>query len=263
MTEQARSEIHQKACEEGKEHYRDPVTGYLVFTSLALKKRGYCCNSGCRHCPYNVESQANDERASWLTDSRPAPEEAVVILFWSGGKDSYLAYNALVKNDERAVMLLTSFDAGSGVIAHQDIHIDVVVRQAEHLAVPLIGVPLSPAREYIDHLLPALQLVDNCDAIAFGDLHLEHIRDWRTKTFAGHEQTRNLQLLFPIWHVPYETLLEELKQSGARYLVSAVTKPGLGINIGDCYDEKLVSRLPEGVDLMGEEGEFHTQVCFE
>lgn len=26
--------------------------GYYVFTEVYLKKRGYCCSNGCRHCPY-------------------------------------------------------------------------------------------------------------------------------------------------------------------------------------------------------------------
>ena len=26
---------------------------YLVFTAQYLLRRGYCCNSGCRHCPYS------------------------------------------------------------------------------------------------------------------------------------------------------------------------------------------------------------------
>jgi hypothetical protein len=26
--------------------------GYKVFTEQYLKSRGYCCGSGCRHCPY-------------------------------------------------------------------------------------------------------------------------------------------------------------------------------------------------------------------
>ncbi len=26
--------------------------GYTVFTESYHKKRGYCCGSGCRHCPY-------------------------------------------------------------------------------------------------------------------------------------------------------------------------------------------------------------------
>ncbi len=26
--------------------------GYIVFTEQYLSRRGYCCESGCRHCPY-------------------------------------------------------------------------------------------------------------------------------------------------------------------------------------------------------------------
>ncbi|MCE2734632.1 MAG: DUF5522 domain-containing protein [Cyclobacteriaceae bacterium] len=26
--------------------------GLMVFTEAYHLKRGYCCNSGCRHCPY-------------------------------------------------------------------------------------------------------------------------------------------------------------------------------------------------------------------
>ena len=28
--------------------------GYCVFTAAFHKKRGYCCGSGCRHCPFEV-----------------------------------------------------------------------------------------------------------------------------------------------------------------------------------------------------------------
>lgn len=33
--------------------------GYRVFTEKYLLKRGHCCKSGCRHCPYgwDVKSQ--------------------------------------------------------------------------------------------------------------------------------------------------------------------------------------------------------------
>jgi hypothetical protein len=30
-------------------YYEGP---YLVWTAAFLRKRGYCCESGCRHCPY-------------------------------------------------------------------------------------------------------------------------------------------------------------------------------------------------------------------
>ena len=28
---------------------------YNLFTAAYHLKRGYCCNSGCRHCPYREE----------------------------------------------------------------------------------------------------------------------------------------------------------------------------------------------------------------
>lgn len=29
--------------------------GYIVFTAEYLKRRGRCCNNGCRHCPYKPD----------------------------------------------------------------------------------------------------------------------------------------------------------------------------------------------------------------
>jgi hypothetical protein len=34
--------------------YLDPDTGLTVFTAAFLAERGYCCESGCRHCPFVV-----------------------------------------------------------------------------------------------------------------------------------------------------------------------------------------------------------------
>lgn len=44
--------LHAAAVERGERSYRDPRSGLLVMTSLAHLDRGYCCESGCRHCPY-------------------------------------------------------------------------------------------------------------------------------------------------------------------------------------------------------------------
>jgi hypothetical protein len=30
---------------------------YLVFTAAYHLKRGFCCGSGCRHCPYGEEEK--------------------------------------------------------------------------------------------------------------------------------------------------------------------------------------------------------------
>jgi len=33
--------------------------GYRVFTEQYHRKRGYCCESGCRHCPYDYDPKTN------------------------------------------------------------------------------------------------------------------------------------------------------------------------------------------------------------
>ncbi|MGD9893157.1 MAG: DUF5522 domain-containing protein [Dehalococcoidia bacterium] len=35
---------------EGDDYYIE--NGLYVFTAAFLRRRGYCCASGCRHCPY-------------------------------------------------------------------------------------------------------------------------------------------------------------------------------------------------------------------
>ena len=43
--------LHAEAVSEGESRYRDPATGLWVMTAVHLWERGYCCYSGCRHCP--------------------------------------------------------------------------------------------------------------------------------------------------------------------------------------------------------------------
>lgn len=35
--------------------------GYKVFTEAYHLKRGYCCESGCRHCPYGYDKKTNSQ----------------------------------------------------------------------------------------------------------------------------------------------------------------------------------------------------------
>jgi len=39
---------------ENPDYYFDEK-GLLVFTAAYHLKRGYCCNNGCRHCPYGFK----------------------------------------------------------------------------------------------------------------------------------------------------------------------------------------------------------------
>ncbi|MGQ9863828.1 MAG: DUF5522 domain-containing protein [Bacteroidia bacterium] len=55
------------SLKEGEDFYYDE-RGRVVFTAAYHRKRGYCCGSGCRHCPYTDQErqQARQRRHSLL-----------------------------------------------------------------------------------------------------------------------------------------------------------------------------------------------------
>lgn len=44
----------------------------MVFTAQYLRRRGYCCGSGCRHCPYEYANVPPERRAQLLQRDEPA-----------------------------------------------------------------------------------------------------------------------------------------------------------------------------------------------
>ena len=116
------------------------------------------------------------EPPSWLTHQLPPPEP-VDVLFWSGGKDSFLSYRTLLREGARPVVLLTTFDAASRTIAHHELRVELVIRQAEHLDLPLLGVPLYPGHAFETRIAEAAAKTPAIARFAFHDLHLEHIRE--------------------------------------------------------------------------------------
>jgi hypothetical protein len=42
-----------------EEDYYLSIEGYIVFTDKYHLKRGYCCKSGCKHCPFGYDKKTN------------------------------------------------------------------------------------------------------------------------------------------------------------------------------------------------------------
>lgn len=43
---------HDAALAAGQDGFLDPITGLFVMSAGFLSRRGWCCERGCRHCPY-------------------------------------------------------------------------------------------------------------------------------------------------------------------------------------------------------------------
>ncbi len=266
--------IHEAANAAGERQYRDPETGYRVFTEHELRQRGSCCGCGCRHCPWGHEAVPLALRAARIT--RPAwlwgtvePGQPVTVVFWSGGKDSFLATRAVVREAPDArIALLTTFGQKTRIVAHQELPIDRIVEQAQALQLPLLGVPLFPKADYTRAMTDALREIARrapIEALVFGDLHLEHIRAWREDQLAPVAGELGAAMRFPLWGTDYKALQRDLAGSGAEARVCA--SPDFAriapVQAGERFGAELMARLPVGVDPFGERGEFHTELIAE
>jgi Predicted ATPases of PP-loop superfamily len=176
-------------------------------------------------------------------------------------------YKQKCNNGRRlCIVLLTTFDSESRVIAHQDLSIDVIIRQASHLQLPLIGVPIhrKSSESYVERIMLALEViarkvglesVKQISALVFGDLHLEHIRRWRDDEMSK----LGVELEYPLWKIPYQSLLEDLQEACVQVIVSATSKSY--VHVDEPYNTEVFHRAESnGVDGFGENGEFHTLV---
>lgn len=261
------SEAHDAAVRHGQPRYIDPTTGYQVFTEATLRSRGRCCGSGCRHCPFGhvrvrrgPRQTRGDGQPTWRLVHEQAPAE-VDVLFWSGGKDAYLAWLSLQEEAARPTVLLTTHDpAAPGAhdwVPHQEVPLSAIQAQARALDAELITVPA--ASDYPGAVRAALSVVaarSRVRRVVFGDLHLVPVRSWREQSLAPWLEAHGAELAFPLWEQPTATLLGRLQASEAQVVVSAA-RPGIGLAPGDRFDP---SRLVAGIDPMGENGEYHTLV---
>ncbi len=55
---------------EGEDFYMEG--GMLVFTPRYHLRRGYCCGSGCRHCPFVIENEVETKQVETTADERSA-----------------------------------------------------------------------------------------------------------------------------------------------------------------------------------------------
>lgn len=57
MDEDLNSDEPAETCVEGRDFYFD--NGLMVLTKRYLRNRAFCCDNGCRHCPYDGASEIN------------------------------------------------------------------------------------------------------------------------------------------------------------------------------------------------------------
>ena len=196
-----------------------------------------------------------------MQPTNPKPEKPV--LFWSGGKDSYLALLEWSNQNRPDPVLVTTYDDESRVVPYQEIPISRIQRQALTLELPLITIPLSHPidnQSYLSALKIEFAAAPfSVKDLIFGDIHLQDIREWRVQEFGR----LGYQVHFPIWKKTPDELMGILERSPAVIQIRSVDEKWKKvIKPGSLFNRQFVQSLPESVDPFGEHGEFHTEVIF-
>lgn len=183
------------------------------------------------------------------------------LLSWSSGKDSAWALHLLRQSPELEVVgLLTTINQVADRVAMHAVRSELLRAQADAVGLPLFTVPIpSPCSnaEYEAAMATAVARAraDGISVMAFGDLFLEDIRDYRIAKLAG----TGLRAVFPVWGIPTPTLARQMLTEGLRARLTCVDPRQLsGKLVGREFDQSLLAELPASVDPCGENGEFHT-----
>ena len=188
-----------------------------------------------------------------------------IILSWSGGKDSSLALAALRADPAVEVVgLLTSVTRGYDRISIHGVRRSLLAAQAASLGLPLTEITLEPACSNADYEAAfhaaAYQLQrahPTLERIAFGDLFLADVRDYRERLLVPLQ----LRGYYPLWEMDTTQLAHEFIDAGYRARLVCVDTTQLAREFaGREFDPSLLADLPPSVDPCGEGGEFHTFV---
>jgi uncharacterized protein (TIGR00290 family) len=182
---------------------------------------------------------------------------------WSGGKDSSLCLHYIMQNKQFKVnCLLTSVNAVHDRISMHGVRRSLLAQQAAAIGLPLqtIELPEQPGmQEYEQAMLTTVSRFKNrgIEHAIFGDIFLEDLKKYREEKL----RSAGIQCVFPLWKISTSHLMHEFLQLGFKAIIVCVNEKFLDKSFcGRIIDESFVRDLPPGVDVCGENGEYHSYV---
>lgn len=186
-----------------------------------------------------------------------------ILMSWSGGKDSCLALQKLLRQEEwQVVALISTITQGYERVSMHGVRRELIQEQARSLGISLTEarIPPNATNESYQAAWQATVkpwLEQGVRHIAFGDLFLEDIRRYRENLLAGW----GMEAVFPLWGCNTALLSRQFLQDGFRAVVVCVDPRQIsGEFCGREYDDRFLQDLPVNADPCGERGEFHTFV---
>ena len=186
-----------------------------------------------------------------------------IAVFWSGGKDSALSLARLQGDSAyRVVALITTLNRDVKRVSMHGVRETLVDIQAEAFGLPLDKMYVGSSGtndEYVAALREKLAVykVRGITHVAFGDIFLEDLRQWREALL----RDVGMSGVFPLWKEDTRHLAAEFVAQGFKAITCCINDAQLSRDdVGRSLDQAFFDGLPQGVDPCGENGEYHTFV---
>ena len=181
------------------------------------------------------------------------------VASYSGGKDSALALHRAVKQGHEPIFLLTTYNIerkGSFFHAIPEKMLEAV---SNSMNIPLLLVRTS-GTDYQERFEEALlkAKAQGAQACVFGDIDIEEHRRWPSERCTN----TGLEPLFPLWGEDRKKIVYEFVDGGfVAHIVVLNTKCMGAEYLGQQLTRETLAQIDkQGIDICGENGEFHTFV---
>jgi uncharacterized protein (TIGR00290 family) len=193
------------------------------------------------------------------TDPIRDERNTAIYCSWSGGKDSSLALNLAIRACAEPGLLVTMLTEGGERSRSHGLRRELLEAQARAIGVP-IAFAATTWDDYEESLTAELVAARERGLHhgVFGDIDIDAHREWVERVAAA----AGTVAVHPLWQRDRAELMHELLDLGFRAVVVAVRDGVLSTAmLGKTIDAAMLGEFERaGVDLAGENGEFHTCV---
>lgn len=181
------------------------------------------------------------------------------VMSYSCGKDSTAALHEMIAQGNEPVALLTMFNQEAGRSYFHGADHRLLQAYADCLKLPFLLTPTTGEAYHLEmekSLRAAAEM--GAEAACFGDIDIEGNRAW------CEERCRNVGLksIFPLWKIDREENVRRIVELGYRCVIKSINNTLLPRELlGRILDEAVMRQMKDcGIDVCGENGEYHTLV---
>lgn len=184
-----------------------------------------------------------------------------IIASWSGGKDSAMSVYSIMKDPTYQLVGLLSIvfknDDSKHYIGMHMIDIALIKQQSDLMGIKLFVIEYIDDVSYQKEMKKFLNycLSQNVEAIAFGDIHLQNLRESREQKL----KQIGMSALFPLWNCPTTDIIKQFISIGFKAKIVNIDTKFMNKSLLGTDLNNTILNIKD-IDVCGENGEYHTLV---